>query len=191
MSAAVAAGSPPPMTNPKNRGPALAVIPGSAARTSSSTTSDGGVGESGSGAVNADRSASRSAAAATRLSGRPARNSAAVVAALCSSSVSDSVTPPKLPLRSAGAHHASCAVAPLDQSELDLFRHAHFELFDLQAVAGHQQPDATPTLDRRVLGVAAVVVHQADDPVERIRPEPAVQGLVRRANVSTVGQCLP
>ena len=69
-SAAVAAGSAPPTTKPKNRGPAVATRPGSATRASSSRTASGAVGSFGSGPPKASR---RAAGSTARATGRPAR----------------------------------------------------------------------------------------------------------------------
>ena len=70
QSAARPAGSVPPITKPKKRGPALPINPGSAAAASSEMIRSGSSPASGSGASNAACMASKSAAGPTRRDGR-------------------------------------------------------------------------------------------------------------------------
>ena len=86
MSAAVAEGSAPPMTKPKNRGPAVATNPGSAAAISSFSTSAAGVPFACSGPPKAVRKESRLTVGATRRSLSPVRKPAADRAASANSS---------------------------------------------------------------------------------------------------------
>ena len=73
MSAAVAAGRLPPITNPKNRGPALDMRPGSAASTSCSRTSAGVDASCGRGPPRASQSPAIPALGETGRSARLAR----------------------------------------------------------------------------------------------------------------------
>ena len=81
QSAASAAGRLPPITNPKKRGPAVAMSPPSALAARASTTSTGSWPASGSGPPNRRRSSSSGTVGATGRSGRPATNSRAIPAA--------------------------------------------------------------------------------------------------------------
>ncbi|MCW2859740.1 MAG: hypothetical protein JWP48_1448 [Actinoallomurus sp.] len=73
MSAAVAAGNAPPMTNPKYRGPALATRPGAAAASRSASTCSGGEGAEGNGPENASTNAPWSIDTPTGRSGNDRR----------------------------------------------------------------------------------------------------------------------
>ena len=73
QSAARAAGSVPPMTKPKYRGEPIAVTPGSASATSSSSTTRGSVGPSGSARGRAASAAALSRSARTGRSGSDSR----------------------------------------------------------------------------------------------------------------------
>src|SRR6476646_2664760 len=81
QSAASAAGSAPPMTKPKCRGPAVATRPGSAPAASASITAAGSSPRAGSGPPRALRTAEASARAATGRSSSVARNASACSAA--------------------------------------------------------------------------------------------------------------
>ena len=81
QSAATAAGTPPPITNPKKRGPALPTSPPSAFWARASTTSTGSSPTSGSDPPKRRRSSSTGTLGATGRSGRPAMNSRAISAA--------------------------------------------------------------------------------------------------------------
>jgi len=84
MSAAAAAGTEPPTTKPKNRGPAVATSPGSAAWISSRSTCSGAVEAGGSGPPKPARRVAGSTTPATGRSGRVAWKAAAASAAWCS-----------------------------------------------------------------------------------------------------------
>ena len=79
QSAASAAGTLPPMTNPKKRGPAVAMRPPSALAARASTTSTGSSPDSGSGPPNRRRSSSSGTVGATGRSGRPATKARAML----------------------------------------------------------------------------------------------------------------
>ncbi len=73
MFAARAAGSEPPITNPKNRGPAVASVAGEQSSSSSASTAAGSIGSSCKGRRSSSRRATAAGDGATGLDPTPSR----------------------------------------------------------------------------------------------------------------------